>query len=53
MSASSPSRTRSIESTSAQWEDGRLQLETLRMHCLKERAQASLAAAGYGADPVE
>lgn len=35
------------------WEEFRAQLERLRTHCLKERAQASLVAAGFGADPVE
>lgn len=35
------------------WEEFRVQLERLRMHCVKERAHASLVAAGYGGDPVE
>jgi hypothetical protein len=53
MSAVSSIRGRPTPTVSASWEPFRIQLETLRTHCLKERAQASLAAAGYGADPVE
>ena len=40
-------------STAEPWEEFRVQLERLRTHCLKERAHASLVAAGYGGDPVE
>jgi RNA polymerase-binding transcription factor DksA len=53
MSTSSPARACTVAPAVAQWEHFRVQLETLRTHCLKERAQMSLAAAGYGADPVE
>ena len=53
MSATSSTQTRPHQTAPAPWEPFRVQLETLRTHCLKERAQASLMAAGYGADPVE
>jgi RNA polymerase-binding transcription factor DksA len=53
MSATSTIEARPQETAPSPWEAFRVQLQTLRTHCLKERAQASLAAAGYAADPVE
>jgi hypothetical protein len=53
MSATSSIQARRHQTAASPWEAFRVQLETLRTHCLKERAQASLVAAGYGADPVE
>jgi DnaK suppressor protein len=40
-------------SAAGPFEEFRVQLERLRTHCVKERAHASLVAAGYGGDPVE
>jgi len=53
MSATSTIEARPQETERSPWDAFRVQLETLRTHCLEERAQTSLVSAGHGGDPVE